>query len=90
MRKIMLLVCVLITLPVLGQAKLSDTGADVPAYNFPGGSGELKLTSDMTGIFLGKITNWNNPAIGKINPEVRFPDQEIIVVHRSDGSRQLK
>ena len=37
-------------------------------------------------IFLGKITNWNDPAIAKANPGMKFPDQPIIVVHRSDGS----
>lgn len=62
-------------------------GADVPAYNLPGVSGELKFTPQvLAGIFLGKITNWNDPAIAKANPGVKFPDRPIVVVHRSDGS----
>jgi phosphate transport system substrate-binding protein len=62
-------------------------GADVPAYNVPGVSGELKFSSDaLANIFLGKITNWNDPAIAKSNPGVKLPNQSIIVVHRSDGS----
>ena len=62
-------------------------GAVVPAYNVPGVSDELKFTPDvLAGIFLGKITNWNDKAIASANPDVKFPDQPIIVVHRSDGS----
>lgn len=62
-------------------------GAVVPAYNVPGVGGELKFTPEvLSGIFLGKITNWNDKAIGSANPGVKFPDQPIIVVHRSDGS----
>ena len=62
-------------------------GADVPAYNIPGVSGEIKFTPDvLANIFLGKITSWNDPAIAKANPGVNLPNQTIIVVHRSDGS----
>lgn len=62
-------------------------GADVPAYNVPGVSGEIKFTPDvLANIFLGKITSWNDPPIAKANPGVKFPNQPIIVVHRSDGS----
>ena len=62
-------------------------GADVPAYNIPGVTGEIKFTPDvLANIFLGKISKWNDPAITKANPGVNFPDQSIIVVHRSDGS----
>ena len=62
-------------------------GAVVPAYNVPGISGEIKFTPEvLADIFLGKIANWNNPAIAKANPEIKFPDQGIVVVHRSDGS----
>ena len=62
-------------------------GADVPAYNVPGVSGELKFTPEsLAGIFLGKIQKWNDPAIAKVNPGVNLPNQSIIVVHRSDGS----
>jgi phosphate transport system substrate-binding protein len=62
-------------------------GAVVPAYNVPGISGEVKFTPEaLAGIFLGKVQKWNDPAITGANPGVKFPDQSIIVVHRSDGS----
>jgi phosphate transport system substrate-binding protein len=62
-------------------------GAVVPAYNVPGVSGEVKFTPEvLAGIFLGKVTNWNDKSIVAANPGVKFPDQPIIVVHRSDGS----
>jgi len=62
-------------------------GAVVPAYNVPGISGEIKFTPEaLAGIFLGKITNWNDPALAKVNPGVNFPNQPIIVIYRSDGS----
>ena len=62
-------------------------GAVVPAYNIPGVSGEVKFTPEvLAGIFLGKISKWNDKAIAAANPGVNFPDKEIIVVHRSDGS----
>jgi len=62
-------------------------GAVVPAYNVPGVSGEIKFTPDvLANIFLGKITNWNDAAIAKVNPGVNFPNRDIIIVHRSDGS----
>jgi phosphate transport system substrate-binding protein len=62
-------------------------GAVVPAYNIPGVSGEVKFTPQaLAGIFLGKITSWNDAAITGPNPGVNLPNQSIIVVHRSDGS----
>jgi phosphate transport system substrate-binding protein len=62
-------------------------GSVVPAYNIRGVTQELKFTPDvLAGIFLGKIKNWNDPAIAKVNPGVTFPNQEIVVAHRSDGS----
>jgi len=62
-------------------------GSVVPAYNIPGFKGELKFTPDViAGIYLGKITSWNDPAIAKANPGTSLPNQAIIVVHRSDGS----
>jgi phosphate transport system substrate-binding protein len=63
-------------------------GAVVPAYNVPGVSGEIKFTPEaLAGIFLGKITSWNDPAIAKANPDIKnLPNQPIIIVHRSDGS----
>jgi phosphate transport system substrate-binding protein len=65
----------------------SVLGAVVPAYNIPGVGGEVKFTPDaLAGIFLGKITKWNDKAIAGVNPGVNFPDKDIIVIHRSDGS----
>jgi phosphate transport system substrate-binding protein len=62
-------------------------GADVPTYNIPGVSSELNFTSDaIAGIFLGKITKWNDPAIAGANKGVNLPGNDIVVVHRSDGS----
>jgi phosphate transport system substrate-binding protein len=62
-------------------------GADVPAYNIPGVSGEVKFTPEaLAEIFLGKITKWNDKAITSVNPGVNFPDRDIVVAHRSDGS----
>src|SRR5579862_3893768 len=62
-------------------------GAVVPAYNVPGVTGEVKFTPEiLAGIFLGKISNWNDAALAKVNPDIKFPNQEIVVVHRSDGS----
>ena len=62
-------------------------GADVPAYNIPGVTEELKFTPELlANIFLGKITSWNDAALGKANPGVNLPNQPIIVIHRSDGS----
>jgi len=77
----------------LGQAKTkilhipTVLGAVVPAYNVPGVTGELKFTPQaLAGIFLGKITSWNDPALVKENPGVNLPNQPIVVIHRSDGS----
>jgi phosphate transport system substrate-binding protein len=62
-------------------------GAVVPAYNIVGVKQELRFTPGLlAAIFLGKINNWSDPAISKINPGVKFPNQAIVVVHRSDGS----
>jgi phosphate transport system substrate-binding protein len=63
-------------------------GAVVPAYNVSGVSGEIKFTQEvLAGIFLGKITNWNDKAIASANPGVTLPkDEPIVVIHRSDGS----
>jgi len=77
----------------LAQAKIkilhipTVLGAVVPAYNVPGVSGELKFTpTALAGIFLGKITSWNDPALTSANPGVNLPNQPLIVIHRSDGS----
>jgi phosphate transport system substrate-binding protein len=62
-------------------------GADVPTYNIPGVSGALNFTPEsLAGIFLGKITKWNDPAIVAANKGVNLPGSDIVVVHRSDGS----
>jgi phosphate transport system substrate-binding protein len=62
-------------------------GAAVPTYNVPGVSTSLNFTPDaLAGIFLGRITKWNDPAITGANKGVSLPANDIIVVHRSDGS----
>ena len=62
-------------------------GADVPVYNLPGVSADLKFTGPLLAdIFLGKIKKWNDPAIVKMNAGVSLPATDITVVHRSDGS----
>ncbi|MGB6482490.1 MAG: phosphate ABC transporter substrate-binding protein PstS [Candidatus Acidiferrales bacterium] len=62
-------------------------GAVVPTYNIPGVSAVLKFTPRaLAGIYLGTITRWNDPQIADSNPGVNLPGNDIIVVHRSDGS----
>lgn len=62
-------------------------GSVVPAYNVKGVTGEIKFTPQaLAGIFLGKITSWNDPALAKENPDLKLPGDPIVVVHRSDGS----
>jgi len=62
-------------------------GAAVPSYNIPGVTGELKFTPEaLAGIFLGKVTKWNDPAVAGANPGVKLPADDIVVIHRSDGS----
>jgi phosphate transport system substrate-binding protein len=62
-------------------------GAVVPVYSVPGVTADLKFTPDvLAGIFLGRITKWNDKAIAAANPGVSFPDKDIVVIHRSDGS----
>ena len=62
-------------------------GADVPIYNLPNVSGELKFSGAvLADIFLGKITKWNDPQLVKLNPQAKLPGTDITVVHRSDGS----
>jgi phosphate transport system substrate-binding protein len=62
-------------------------GAVVPMYNIPKVATELKFTQKaLAGIFLGTITTWNDPEITKANPGVSLPKDDIVVVHRSDGS----
>jgi phosphate transport system substrate-binding protein len=62
-------------------------GADVPTYNLPGITAELNFTPEaLAGVFLGKITKWNDPELAKANPNVKLPNNDIVLVHRSDGS----
>jgi len=62
-------------------------GAAVPTYNIPGVTAALNFTPEaLAGIFLGKITKWNDPAIVGANKGVNLPAADIVVVHRSDGS----
>ncbi len=62
-------------------------GAVVITYNLPGVQRGLKLTPDvLVQIYLGQVTKWNDPKIASLNPNISLPDQQIIVVHRSDGS----
>ncbi|MGA2401210.1 MAG: phosphate ABC transporter substrate-binding protein PstS [Syntrophobacteraceae bacterium] len=57
------------------------------AYNIPGLRGELKLSREAyTGIFLGKIRNWNDPVIRRCNPDLQLPKMTIAVVTRRDSS----
>ena len=63
-------------------------GGIVPVVNIEGiKPGELVLDGPtLAGIFLGKVKNWDDPAIKKLNPNAKLPSQPIAVVHRSDGS----
>jgi len=62
-------------------------GAVVPVYNITGVDAELKFTGPvLADIFMGKIAQWNDPAIVKLNPGVNLPGNDITIVHRSDGS----
>ncbi len=63
-------------------------GGVVPVVNIPGVSaGQMLITGPvLADIYLGKVTKWNDPAIVKLNPDLKLPDISIAVVHRSDGS----
>ncbi|NIA24660.1 MAG: phosphate ABC transporter substrate-binding protein PstS [Gammaproteobacteria bacterium] len=61
-------------------------GAVVPAYNLPGLDGLTLDCDSLAGVFLGTITQWNDPAITALNPQATLPDESIQIVHRSDGS----
>jgi phosphate transport system substrate-binding protein len=59
----------------------------VPAYNVEGAPKNLKLSGEvLAGIYLGKITSWDDPAIAKLNPGAALPSTKITPVYRSDGS----
>ena len=63
-------------------------GGVVPVVNIAGiKAGELKLNGELlANIYLGAVKKWNDPAIVKLNSALKLPDQDIAVVHRSDGS----
>jgi phosphate transport system substrate-binding protein len=63
-------------------------GAVVLTYNLPGlGASRLKLDAGtLADIFLGKITSWDHPRLVALNPGMKLPKTDLIVVHRSDGS----
>ena len=62
-------------------------GGAVPSYNIPGVATDLKFTPEaLAGIYLGKITKWNDPAIASANPGIKLPKDDIVVIHRADGS----
>lgn len=62
-------------------------GAVVLTYNVSGVSQELKFTPDVIAdIYLGNIKKWNDPRLAKANPGVKFPDEEIAVIHRAESS----
>lgn len=61
-------------------------GAVVMVSNLPGNP-NLRLDGEtIAGIYLGEIKKWNDPKLAALNPSVKLPDQDIVVVHRSDGS----
>jgi phosphate transport system substrate-binding protein len=77
----------------LGQASFkvlhfpTVLGGAVPSYNISGVATDLKFTPEaLAGIYLGKITKWNDPAIASANPGVKLPANDIVVVYRADGS----
>ncbi len=77
------------TLAKFGLGQFPDViGGIVPVLNVNGiPAGKLVLDGKtLAGIFLGKITRWNDPGIAALNPGMKLPDQKITVVHRSDGS----
>jgi len=63
-------------------------GGEVLVYNLPGiPSGKMRLTPTvLADIYLGKITQWNDPALAALNPRLHLPHKPIAVVRRADGS----
>jgi len=65
----------------------SVVGAVVPIVNLPGFAGDIQFTAEaLAGIYLGKITKWNDPILQRANRGLRLPDLDVVVVHRADGS----
>jgi phosphate transport system substrate-binding protein len=61
-------------------------GAVVMTYNLPGNPGLIFDGETISDIYLGKITKWNDPKLAALNPGTKLPDNDILVVHRADGS----
>jgi phosphate transport system substrate-binding protein len=62
-------------------------GAVVPTYNLPGVTQELKFTPEaLSGIFFGTVKKWNDNQLVKANPGAKLPSNDIVVIHRSEGS----
>jgi phosphate transport system substrate-binding protein len=62
-------------------------GSVVLSYNVPGIASPLRLSrATYAGVFLGTITNWNDPAIARTNPGIPLPDQPVTVIRRAEGS----
>jgi phosphate transport system substrate-binding protein len=56
-------------------------------YNLPTLKAPVKLSPEvLAGIFLGTIKSWQDPQIKKDNPGVDLPSENILLVHRADGS----
>lgn len=78
--------------PMLAESKVrlleipTVMGAVVPIFNLAGVNNLRFSPEVLAGIYLGKITNWNDARIARDNPGVKLPDEKITVVHRSDGS----
>jgi len=69
------------------QRIASVLGGVVPIYNLKSLAQDLKFTPEvLSGIYLGKITKWNDPIIKSANKGVALPNADIVVIHRSDGS----
>jgi phosphate transport system substrate-binding protein len=69
------------------QRIASVMGGVVPIYNLKTSTPYLKFTPEvLAGIYLGRITRWDDPQIRAVNRGARLPDAAIIVIHRSDGS----
>ncbi|KLU60831.1 phosphate-binding protein PstS precursor [Peptococcaceae bacterium CEB3] len=62
-------------------------GSVTISYNVPGLPQHIKISPDtLADIYLGKISNWNDPKLAKDNPGVKFPNLAIVPVHRAEGS----
>lgn len=65
----------------------SCAGGIVPAYNVPGVDKDINFTGEiLASIYMGKINNWNDPALAKINPDIKLPELAITPAWRTDGS----